>query len=59
MSTRDAANLLIAVNGSALAKNVGRDVPLLRSMRLETTRFALGTQASSTSRINRSETASG
>jgi hypothetical protein len=37
MSTRDAANLLIAVNGSALAKNVGHDVPLFRSMRLETT----------------------
>ena len=31
MSTRDAANLLIAVNGSALAKNVGHDVNLTTS----------------------------
>jgi hypothetical protein len=37
MSTRDAANLLIAVNGSAFAKNVRHDVPLFRSMRLDAT----------------------
>jgi hypothetical protein len=35
MHTRDAANLLIAVNGSSLAKDVRDKVPLLRGLKLK------------------------